>query len=102
MRLECEAAGLHETRDSFQIKRDLASEPALSRLDCFLGRRRAKPNHPRGRTPELSCLGVHMGPQDRTVERILDELASSEHGVVTRGALLDAGVSPKQIRGRIE
>lgn len=42
-----------------------------------------------------------MGPQDRTVERILDELATRAQGVVTRSELLDAGVSAKQIRGRI-
>lgn len=43
-----------------------------------------------------------MAGQGRTVERILDRLATREHGVVTRRALLDAGVTEDQVDDRIE
>jgi hypothetical protein len=40
-----------------------------------------------------------MGPPDDTVEEVLGRIASSQHGVVTRAQLLDAGVSVKEISG---
>jgi very-short-patch-repair endonuclease len=43
-----------------------------------------------------------VGPQPSTVERILVRLASRTHGVVTRRELLDAGVTAKEIRRRLE
>jgi very-short-patch-repair endonuclease len=43
-----------------------------------------------------------MGPQDRTVERKVAALARRSHGVVTRRELLRAGITPKQIRGRLQ
>jgi very-short-patch-repair endonuclease len=42
-----------------------------------------------------------MDPQCSTVEERIARLASRSHGVVTRAALLDAGVTAAQIRGRV-
>ncbi|MGI8804151.1 MAG: type IV toxin-antitoxin system AbiEi family antitoxin domain-containing protein [Thermoleophilaceae bacterium] len=42
-----------------------------------------------------------MQHQDRTVEQELARIASRAHGVVTRGQLLRAGVTPEQIRQRV-
>jgi len=39
--------------------------------------------------------------QIRTVERKLAELAAQSHGVVTRSELIDAGVTPEEIRSRL-
>ena len=43
-----------------------------------------------------------MGPPPRTVEKKLALMAAKRHGVVTRAQLLDAGVTRKEIRSRIE
>ena len=43
-----------------------------------------------------------MGPLGRTVERELARIASAGHGVVTRAQLLDAGLTIKEIRARLE
>ena len=43
-----------------------------------------------------------MQHQSRTVEAILDRIARSAHGVVTRAQLLKAGVTPQEIRSRID
>jgi Transcriptional regulator, AbiEi antitoxin len=43
-----------------------------------------------------------VGPQLDTVERKVERIGSSAHGVVTRSELLDAGVSGKEIRHRLE
>ena len=43
-----------------------------------------------------------MQHRDRTVEEILGALAFSAHGVVTRRELLRVGVSPQEIRSRID
>jgi hypothetical protein len=43
-----------------------------------------------------------MGPQGRTAEEKLARIASSQHGVVTRSQLLEAGLSAKEIRRRLE
>jgi very-short-patch-repair endonuclease len=42
-----------------------------------------------------------MAPQGRTVEEILGELAAASHGVVTRQALLAAGVTGHEIAHRL-
>jgi hypothetical protein len=42
-----------------------------------------------------------MRPADGTVERILAEIATARHGVVTRRALLEAGVSAEAIKRRV-
>jgi very-short-patch-repair endonuclease len=42
-----------------------------------------------------------MDPQTTTVEMVIGQLASTQHGVVTRAQLLDAGVTPQQIRDRV-
>jgi very-short-patch-repair endonuclease len=42
-----------------------------------------------------------MRPKVRTVERELARIASTGHGVVTRALLLDAGVTPDEIKGRV-
>jgi very-short-patch-repair endonuclease len=42
-----------------------------------------------------------MSPKDRTVERVLARIARSQHGVVTRKQLLDAGVSSDEIKWRL-
>jgi Transcriptional regulator, AbiEi antitoxin len=42
-----------------------------------------------------------MCPQDGTVEEVLARIARRQHGVVTRGQLLDAGVSSDAIKWRI-
>jgi hypothetical protein len=49
----------------------------------------------------VSCLMVHMGPQSRTVEQILDRIGSRQHGIVTRREALAAGISSKEIKGRL-
>jgi very-short-patch-repair endonuclease len=43
-----------------------------------------------------------MGPKRRTVEEVIGRIASRQHGVVTRAQLLDAGVSGKEIKRRLE
>ena len=43
-----------------------------------------------------------MGPKPRTVEEVVAGIASRAHGVVTRDELLEAGVSSKEIRRRLE
>jgi hypothetical protein len=43
-----------------------------------------------------------MGHQDRTVEEVLGRLAFSAHGLVKRRQLLDAEITAKQIRSRID
>ncbi len=43
-----------------------------------------------------------MGTQDRTAERELARLAGASHGVVTRGQLLAAGLTARQITRRLE
>jgi very-short-patch-repair endonuclease len=43
-----------------------------------------------------------MGPNSGTVDEIIGRIASRQHGVVTRAQLLDAGVSEKEIKRRIE
>jgi very-short-patch-repair endonuclease len=40
-------------------------------------------------------------PQIRTVERKLAEFAGRSHGVVTRGELIGAGITPEEIRTRL-
>ena len=42
-----------------------------------------------------------MGRQSRTVESELDRIATSAHGVVTRAQLLDAGLTERQVDGRL-
>jgi hypothetical protein len=42
-----------------------------------------------------------MGPQSRTVERIIAELAFAANGVVSREELLAAGIAPHVVRDRI-
>jgi very-short-patch-repair endonuclease len=42
-----------------------------------------------------------MRPKVRTVERELARIASAGHGVVTRALLLDAGVTPDEIKWRV-
>jgi hypothetical protein len=42
-----------------------------------------------------------MGPSGRTAEEKVARIASSQHGVVTRSQLLDAGLSAKEIRSRL-
>jgi hypothetical protein len=43
-----------------------------------------------------------MGPKCRTVDEVIGRIASRQHGVVTRAQLLDAGVSDKEIKRRLE
>src|SRR4051812_13071633 len=43
-----------------------------------------------------------MGPRSTTADRRIAALAARAHGNVTRGELLDAEVTTKQIRGRVE
>jgi very-short-patch-repair endonuclease len=42
-----------------------------------------------------------MGGSDRTVESELDRLATPAHGVVTRAQLLEAGLTERQVDGRL-
>jgi predicted transcriptional regulator of viral defense system len=42
-----------------------------------------------------------MEQQIRTVDRMVAELAGRSHGVVTRRELIDAGVTPEEIRKRL-
>jgi very-short-patch-repair endonuclease len=42
-----------------------------------------------------------MDPLDHTVEEVIARIASSQHGVVTRCQLLNAGISVDEIRGRV-
>src|SRR3954471_3988848 len=42
-----------------------------------------------------------MDPQTTTVETVMAQLASRQHGVVTRAQLLRVGVTPQQIRDRV-
>lgn len=50
----------------------------------------------------MSGLGVHIDPKVRTAstEQVIRELASKAHGVVTRAELLDAGLTPAEIKRR--
>ena len=43
-----------------------------------------------------------MQPQGRTVEQELARIASAGHGVVTRTQLLHAGVTPQEIKSRVQ
>jgi very-short-patch-repair endonuclease len=43
-----------------------------------------------------------MGPRARTVEAKLALMAAKRHGVVTRAQLLDAGVTQKEIKSRVQ
>jgi putative AbiEi antitoxin of type IV toxin-antitoxin system len=43
-----------------------------------------------------------VAPKTTTVERVLAQIASAQHGVVTRRQLLDAGVTSDEIRGRLD
>jgi very-short-patch-repair endonuclease len=43
-----------------------------------------------------------MGPKPGTVDEIIGRIASRQHGVVTRAQLLDAGVTDKEIKRRLE
>jgi hypothetical protein len=43
-----------------------------------------------------------MDPQSTTVEKLVGRIASSQHGVVTRGQLLGAGVSDQEIKRRLQ
>jgi very-short-patch-repair endonuclease len=43
-----------------------------------------------------------MGRKNRTVDEVIGRIASSQHGVVTRAQLLNAGVSDKAITRRLE
>jgi very-short-patch-repair endonuclease len=43
-----------------------------------------------------------MGPRNRTVDEVIGRIATRQHGLVTRAQLLDAGVSDKEIRRRLE
>jgi hypothetical protein len=43
-----------------------------------------------------------MGTKNRTVEEVISRIASSQHGVVARKQLLDAGVSDREIMRRLE
>jgi hypothetical protein len=45
---------------------------------------------------------AHMGPQLRTADEIVAQVASRSHGVVARADLLAAGVSSEQIRQRLD
>jgi hypothetical protein len=42
-----------------------------------------------------------MRQQDRTVARVLAAIAGGQHGVVARRELLDAGVTPQEVRTRL-
>jgi very-short-patch-repair endonuclease len=42
-----------------------------------------------------------MDPKGRTVEQLVAQIASRQHGVVTRHELLEAGVTPTEIRRRV-
>ena len=42
-----------------------------------------------------------MRPQSRTVEREVERIATAQHGIVTRGQLLDAGMSAAGIQRRL-
>ena len=43
-----------------------------------------------------------MGPKVRTADRVIRELASRAHGVVTRSELVDAGLSTDEVKRRRE
>ena len=43
-----------------------------------------------------------MGPKSGTVDEVIGRIASRQHGVVTRVQLLEAGVSDKEIKRRLE
>jgi Transcriptional regulator, AbiEi antitoxin len=49
----------------------------------------------------LSGLGVPIDQKLRTADEVIRELASAAHGVVSRRELLDAGVTPEQLRNRL-
>jgi very-short-patch-repair endonuclease len=42
-----------------------------------------------------------MDPRSTTVERVIERIASSQHGVASRAQLLGAGVSDEEIKGRL-
>jgi predicted transcriptional regulator of viral defense system len=50
----------------------------------------------------LSWLGVHMEQWDRRADLLIARIASRAHGLVTRKTLLGKGVSPQQVRRRLE
>lgn len=50
----------------------------------------------------MSCLVVVMPPQARTVEAVIGELASVQHGVVTRAQLIEEGVTAEENRQRLK
>jgi hypothetical protein len=43
-----------------------------------------------------------MGHQDRTAERLLERIATGNHGIVTRREAMGAGVTAKQLRHRLD
>jgi hypothetical protein len=55
----------------------------------------------RGRISGSSGLEVVVRPQDRTVEEIVGNLASRSHGVVARADLSKAGVTPAEVKSRL-
>jgi hypothetical protein len=42
-----------------------------------------------------------MQPPGRTVEQVTGEIASRQHGVVARAQLVDAGITPEEIKQRV-
>ena|SRR5215211_674464 len=54
-----------------------------------------------GESRGLSCLGVAVRHQGRTVELVVGRIAAASHGVVTRAGLLGAGVTKAEIRQRL-
>src|SRR4051795_9774100 len=54
-----------------------------------------------GRVFEVSCLGVDMEHQSRTVDEVIAALAARAHGIVTRKKLLETRISPEEIRTRL-
>jgi Transcriptional regulator, AbiEi antitoxin len=53
-------------------------------------------------SPRLSGLEGFIGPEVRTADQVIRELASKAHGVVTRAELLSAGLTADQIKRRRE
>ena len=50
----------------------------------------------------MSGLEGHIAPKVRTADRVIRELASRAHGVVTRSELVDAGLSNDEVKRRRE
>jgi Transcriptional regulator, AbiEi antitoxin len=42
-----------------------------------------------------------MDPKSSTVEAVLQRIARTQHGLVTRAQLLGAGVSDQEVKGRL-